>query len=77
MATDTLICVVEIPKGSRNKYEYDPAQIAHCFSVYKDLDPGRSSGVNGWGDRAAAPGTITERRDRYQARLIGDQAPFR
>jgi inorganic pyrophosphatase len=21
---DTLICVVEIPKGSRNKYEYDP-----------------------------------------------------
>jgi inorganic pyrophosphatase len=24
MATDALICVVEIPKGSRNKYEYDP-----------------------------------------------------
>ena len=21
----TLICVVEIPKGSRNKYEYEPA----------------------------------------------------
>jgi inorganic pyrophosphatase len=24
MDTDTLVCVVEIPKGSRNKYEYDP-----------------------------------------------------
>ncbi len=24
MAADPLVCVVEIPKGSRNKYEYDP-----------------------------------------------------
>ena len=24
MATEPLICVVEIPKGTRNKYEYDP-----------------------------------------------------
>ncbi len=24
MATGTLDCVIEIPKGSRNKYEYDP-----------------------------------------------------
>jgi inorganic pyrophosphatase len=24
LATDQLICVVEIPKGSRNKYEWDP-----------------------------------------------------
>ncbi len=24
MTDDTLICIVEIPKGSRNKYEYDP-----------------------------------------------------
>jgi inorganic pyrophosphatase len=24
MADDDLICMVEIPKGSRNKYEYDP-----------------------------------------------------
>jgi inorganic pyrophosphatase len=24
MSDDALICVVEIPKGSRNKYEYDP-----------------------------------------------------
>ena len=24
MAGDSLLCVVEIPKGSRNKYEYDP-----------------------------------------------------
>jgi inorganic pyrophosphatase len=25
MADDTIICMIEIPKGSRNKYEYDPA----------------------------------------------------
>jgi inorganic pyrophosphatase len=25
MAGDPLLCVVEIPRGSRNKYEYDPA----------------------------------------------------
>jgi inorganic pyrophosphatase len=24
MSSDQLICIVEIPKGSRNKYEYDP-----------------------------------------------------
>ena len=24
MSDETLICIVEIPKGSRNKYEYDP-----------------------------------------------------
>lgn len=24
MSSDELICIVEIPKGSRNKYEYDP-----------------------------------------------------
>ena len=24
MSAEPLICVVEIPKGSRNKYEYDP-----------------------------------------------------
>jgi inorganic pyrophosphatase len=24
MATEPLVCIIEIPKGSRNKYEYDP-----------------------------------------------------
>jgi inorganic pyrophosphatase len=24
MADDELVCIIEIPKGSRNKYEYDP-----------------------------------------------------
>ncbi len=160
MLAQPLICVVEIPKGSRNKYEYDPRlggikldrfvsasvvyptdygyvpetlapdgdpldvlicvseptfpgcivptkviglfrmadekgpddhvvcvplhdpgwntledvedlppqlrrEIGHFFSVYKDLDPGRSSEVNGWGDRDAAFGTIEQAREAF------------
>ena len=34
MSGDELICVVEIPKGSRNKYEYDPALGAIKFDRF-------------------------------------------
>ena len=43
---DTVKCLVEIPKGSRNKYDYE------------DLDPNRRSSVKGWRDREAAWGEI-------------------
>jgi inorganic pyrophosphatase len=34
VADDTLICMVEIPMGSRNKYEYDPALKAIKFDRF-------------------------------------------
>ncbi len=34
MAEDPLICMVEIPMGSRNKYEYDPALKAIKFDRF-------------------------------------------
>jgi inorganic pyrophosphatase len=167
MADEILMCVVEIPRGSRNKYEYDPelgaikldrfisasvvyptdygylpetlapdgdpldvlvcvseptfpgcivpatpiglfkmsdekgsddhvlcvpcndpgwnslqniddlprqlrSEIGHFFDIYKDLDEGRHSEVNGWGDRAEALETIEQARERYRAN--GDAA---
>jgi inorganic pyrophosphatase len=39
-------------------------EIGHFFSIYKDLDPDRSSRVNGWDDRAAALQTIEQARRR-------------
>jgi inorganic pyrophosphatase len=34
VSTDALVCIVEIPKGSRNKYEYDPELRAIKFDRY-------------------------------------------
>jgi inorganic pyrophosphatase len=42
------------------------AEIRHFFTVYKDLDPSRSSCVHGWRDRAAALREIELSRARYQ-----------
>ena len=161
MSDESFVCVVEIPKGSRNKYEYDPelggikldrfvsasvvyptdygyipdtlapdgdaldvlvcvseptfpgcfihakaiglfrmadekgpddhvlcvpcndpgwnyletlddlppllrAEIQHFFSVYKDLDEGRHSEVNGWGDVDDALKTIEQARRTFR-----------
>jgi inorganic pyrophosphatase len=42
------------------------AEVAHFFSVYKDLDPTKHSNVNGWADRAAAISMISEARSRFR-----------
>jgi inorganic pyrophosphatase len=34
VTSDVLVCIVEIPKGSRNKYEYDPELGAIKFDRY-------------------------------------------
>jgi inorganic pyrophosphatase len=41
------------------------AEIAHFFSVYKDLDPDRHSQVDGWGDRDAALETLQKSRQAF------------
>ena len=78
--------IVEIPAGSRNKYEMDHAlgrirladvsahllaEIGHFFDVYKRLEPGRSSEVRGWQDHSYAEVAVVEGRRR----AIANRAP--
>lgn len=42
-------------------------EIAHFFSVYKDLDLDRHSEVKGWGDRDEALAAIEQARRAFQA----------
>jgi inorganic pyrophosphatase len=46
-------------------------EIGHFFDVYKDLDSGRQSTVNGWGDRAEALERIEWARERFRTRSEG------
>jgi len=69
---------VEIPKGSRNKYEYDKdnisdvrrhvlKEIEHFFDVFKDLQES-SVGVLGWQDVDEAQSTLKGAMHRFQQR---------
>jgi inorganic pyrophosphatase len=40
------------------------AEIGHFFDIYKELEPGKSSDVRGWQDRAAAEQVIKEAQAR-------------
>jgi inorganic pyrophosphatase len=68
-----LICVLEhdpqwdgahdisdVPEHLRN-------EIAHFFSIYKDLEPEKSTEVQGFGDRAAALAELESCRIAYRA----------
>ena len=39
-------------------------EISHFFDIYKELEPGKSTDIRGWQDRAAAEQTITNAVDR-------------
>ena len=41
-------------------------EIAHFFAIYKMLEPGKDTMVEGWKDRAAAEDVIQRCRERYQ-----------
>jgi inorganic pyrophosphatase len=70
---DHVICVPCQDPGWNSLEDIDdlPAQlraeIGHYFDVYKDLDPGRHSEVNGWDNREAAFETIARARDAFRA----------
>ena len=42
-------------------------EIAHFFSIYKDLEPEKSTEVQGFGDRAAALAELESCRIAYRA----------
>ena len=44
-------------------YELD--EIAHFFAIYKALEPGKNTVVDGWQGRAEADATVEECRRRY------------
>jgi inorganic pyrophosphatase len=43
---------------------YLVAEIGHFFNIYKQLEPGKSSDVRGWQDRAAAERVVKEAQSR-------------
>ena len=55
------------------------AEIGHFFDIYKDLEPGKSTDVRGWQDRAAAEQVITDAFARASRPLDapGDVYSFR
>lgn len=69
---DHVVCVPCADPGWSEMHELDDlpnqlrAEIGHFFSVYKDLDVGRVSRVNGWGDRTSAIDTVLEARSRFR-----------
>jgi inorganic pyrophosphatase len=40
------------------------AEIGHFFDIYKELEPGKSTDVRGWQDRAAAERVIRDAQER-------------
>ena len=52
--------IEDVPEHLRN-------EIAHFFSIYKDLEPGKSVSVEGFDDRAAALRELEACRAAYQA----------
>jgi inorganic pyrophosphatase len=57
---------------------YLTAEIGHFFDIYKEIEPGKSSDVRGWQDRAAAERVIKEAQARGGVALTaGAAAPRR
>jgi inorganic pyrophosphatase len=44
------------------------AEIGHFFDIYKELEPGKSTDVRGWQDRAAAERVIRDAQERVAAK---------
>jgi inorganic pyrophosphatase len=69
---DHVVCVPLNDPGWNYLEEVDdlPEQlrkeIGHFFDIYKDLDAGRHSEVNGWGDRASALKAIDDARRAFR-----------
>jgi inorganic pyrophosphatase len=69
-----VLCVPATDPRNADKSELDHVapheleEIAHFFAIYKQLEPGKDTQVEGWKDRAAAELAIEEARRRYRAK---------
>ena len=52
--------IADVPEHLRN-------EIAHFFSIYKDLEPQKSTEVQGYADKAAAHAELQASRTAYRA----------
>ncbi len=74
---DKVLCVPLHDAEWRDVYELDDVsarvrdEIAHFFSVYKELEPERLTAIEGWAGREAAEREIEQAQARYAARLGG------
>jgi inorganic pyrophosphatase len=72
-----VLCVPATDPRNADKSElnhvapHELEEIAHFFTIYKQLEPGKDTQVEGWKDRAAAELAIEESRRRYQAKTGG------
>jgi len=46
--------------------DYELNEIAHFFAIYKALEPGKKTQVEGWQDRAAAEEVVESARRRFR-----------
>ncbi len=46
-------------------------EIAHFFAIYKSLEPGKETTLEGWRDRKAAEEVLLEARRRYVEQKAG------
>jgi inorganic pyrophosphatase len=74
---DKVLCVPLHDAEWRDVFELDHVsarvrdEIAHFFSVYKELEPERLTAIEGWADRETAEREIEAARARFAARRGG------
>ncbi|HLU44732.1 MAG TPA: inorganic diphosphatase [Natronosporangium sp.] len=79
-ADDKVLCVpaddprLEHLRDIHHVSEFDRLEIQHFFTVYKDLEPGKSVEGARWVGRAEAEAEITASIRRYQERAAHEQA---
>ncbi|MDA8371247.1 MAG: inorganic diphosphatase [Nocardiopsaceae bacterium] len=56
----------------RNIPEFQLQEITHFFDIYKRLEPGKSSEVRGWQDRASAEAAVLDAQQRAAAPPAGN-----
>ncbi len=68
---DKVLCVPVADPEWRDVHELDDVsfrtreEIEHFFAIYKDLEPDRTTAIEGWADRAAAEREIEAAQLRY------------